>query len=44
LIFTVDSLKLEKQNYIPKMPENYFGTHIPKDEHGYNKYIFGKMF
>ena len=31
------------QNYIPKMPENYFGTHIPKDEHGYNKYIFGKL-
>ncbi len=33
----------DMQNYIPKMPENYFGTHIPKDEHGYNKYIFGKM-
>jgi len=33
----------DMQNYIPKMNENYFGTHIPKDEHGYNKYIFGKM-
>jgi len=33
----------DMQNYIPKMNENYFATHIPKDEHGYNKYIFGKM-
>ncbi len=33
----------DMQNYLPKMPENYFGTHIPKDEHGYNKYIFGKI-
>lgn len=33
----------DMENYIPKMPETYFGTHIPKDEHGYNKYIFGKL-
>ena len=33
----------DMQNYIPKMPENYFGTHIPVDEHGYNKYILGKL-
>lgn len=33
----------DMQNYLPKMPESYFGTHIPKDEHGYNKYIFGKL-
>lgn len=33
----------DMQNYVPKMPEAYFGTHIPKDEHGYNKYIFGKL-
>ncbi len=30
----------DMQNYIPKMTEAYAGTHIPKDEHGYNKYIF----
>ena len=29
--------------YQPKMKESYFGTHIPADEHGYNKYIFGKL-
>jgi UDP-glucose 4-epimerase len=31
-------------NYQPKMKEEYFGTHIPSDEHGFTKYIFGKMF
>jgi GDP-L-fucose synthase len=33
----------DMKNYSPKMPETYFGTHIPTDEHGYNKYIFGKL-
>lgn len=33
----------DMQNYLPKMPESYYGTHIPKDEHGYNKYLFGKV-
>lgn len=33
----------DMQNYHPKMHESHFGTHIPKDEHGYNKYIFGKL-
>lgn len=33
----------DMKNYQPKMSENYFGTHIPADEHGYNKYIFGKL-
>ena len=30
-------------HYEPKMKEEYFGTHIPRDEHGYNKYIFGLL-
>ncbi len=29
--------------YQPKMKETYFGTHIPVDEHGYNKYMLGKL-
>lgn len=29
--------------YLPKMPETYFGTHIPKDDHGFSKYIIGKL-
>lgn len=31
-------------NYKPKVKEEYFGTYIPSDEHGYNKYIFGLLF
>jgi GDP-L-fucose synthase len=26
------------------MKEEFFGTHIPTDEHGYNKYILGLLF
>ena len=33
----------DMEHYIPKMKEDYFGTYIPKDEHGFNKYLFGKM-
>ena len=33
----------DMRNYQPKMKESYFGTHIPADEHGYNKYMFGKL-
>jgi len=30
-------------HYRPKMKEDYFGTYIPKDDHGFNKYILGKV-
>ena len=33
----------DMRHYEPKMKESYFGTHIPVDEHGYNKYILGRM-
>ena len=33
----------DMKHYQPKMREDYFGTYIPADEHGYNKYIFGKL-
>ena len=32
------------EHYMPKMKEEYFGAHIPVDEHGLNKYIFGLLF
>lgn len=32
----------DMRHYQPKMREEYFGTHIPTDTHGYNKYICGK--
>jgi UDP-glucose 4-epimerase len=31
-------------HYIPKMTEEYFGIHIPTDEHGYNKYLLGLLY
>jgi UDP-glucose 4-epimerase len=30
-------------NYKPKVKEESFGTYIPVDEHGYNKYILGLL-
>ncbi|MBY0433305.1 MAG: NAD(P)-dependent oxidoreductase [Cyclobacteriaceae bacterium] len=34
----------DMNHYQPKMKEEYFGTHIPTDQHGYNKYICGLLF
>lgn len=31
-------------HYLPKMKEEYFGTHIPEDEPGYTKYLMGLIF
>ncbi len=31
----------DMQNYQPKMKEEFFGTTIPKDEHGFCKYVVG---
>ncbi len=28
--------------YQPKMPETYFGQHVPIDEHGFAKYVMGQ--
>lgn len=33
----------DMRHYVPKMKEEYFGTYIPADEHGYNKYILGQF-
>ena len=33
----------DMRHYKPKMKETYFGSHIPADEHGYNKYILGRL-
>ncbi|MCM1169820.1 MAG: NAD(P)-dependent oxidoreductase [Bacteroides sp.] len=32
----------DMRHYEPMMKEEYFGRHIPEDEHGYNKYVCGK--
>ena len=32
----------DMEHYIPKMKEEYFGTHIPKDGYGLSKYVMSK--
>lgn len=32
----------DKDNYIPKMKEEYFGKHIPSDIYGFSKYVIAK--
>jgi UDP-glucose 4-epimerase len=32
----------DSRHYQPKMKEDYFGTHIPVDEHGFTRYVCGK--
>lgn len=31
------------QHYIPRMPESWFGTHIPQDPYGFSKYIMSNL-
>lgn len=33
----------DKNHYVPKMKESYFGKHIPSDPYGFSKYIMSKM-
>lgn len=33
----------DMRHYHPKMKEEYFGTHIPVDEHGFSRYACGKF-
>jgi GDP-L-fucose synthase len=39
MIFIGSGSVYDSQHYEPRMKEDYFGTHIPKDEHGFSKYI-----
>ena len=32
----------DMEHYIPKMKEEYFGTHIPKDAYGLSKYVMSR--
>lgn len=32
----------DKENYIPKMKEEYFGKHTPSDIYGFSKYVIAK--
>ena len=33
----------DMRHYIPRMPESYFGAHIPRDPYGFSKYIMSKQ-
>lgn len=33
----------DMRHYIPRMPESYFGVHIPQDPYGFSKYIMSKQ-
>jgi len=32
----------DSRNYVPKMREGYFDTHVPADSHGFSKYVLSK--
>lgn len=32
----------DMHHYIPRMPESYFGTHVPTDPYGFSKYIMSQ--
>jgi len=42
MIFIGSGAVYDLRNYIPKMKEEYFDTHVPADEHGFSKYIIAK--
>lgn len=33
----------DMRHYIPLMPENYFGTHVPQDPYGLSKYTMARL-
>jgi len=41
VLFIGSGSTYDMNNYKPRMQEDYFGTHIPTDEHGFSKYIAG---
>jgi len=42
MIFIGSGAVYDMRNYLPKMKEEYFDTHVPIDEHGFSKYIIAK--
>ncbi|MGO5027900.1 NAD-dependent epimerase/dehydratase family protein [Candidatus Agathobaculum pullicola] len=42
LLYFGSGAEYDQRHYIPRMPESYFGTHIPADDYGFSKYIMSK--
>lgn len=43
LIYFGSGAEYDMRHYIPRMPESYFGVHIPQDPYGFSKYIMSKQ-
>lgn len=33
----------DRRHYLPRMSEDYFGTHIPVDDYGFSKYLIARL-
>lgn len=42
IVFLGTGAEYDKRHYKPRMPEDYFDTHIPADDHGFSKYVCSK--
>jgi GDP-L-fucose synthase len=42
LMFFGSGAEYDRQNYKPRMSEDYFGAHIPADDYGFSKYVCSK--
>lgn len=42
MLYFGSGAEYDMQNYIPRMKEEYFAAHIPRDPYGFSKYIMSK--
>ena len=42
MIYFGSGAEFGRENWIPKMNEDYFDKHVPKDQYGYSKYLMTK--
>lgn len=42
MIYFGSGAEFGRENWIPKMKEDYFDTHVPVDDYGFSKYIMAK--
>ncbi len=43
ILHTGSGAAYDMRHYEPKMKETYFGQHVPVDDYGYNKFIYGQF-
>ncbi|MDD5012078.1 MAG: NAD(P)-dependent oxidoreductase [Candidatus Nanoarchaeia archaeon] len=42
MIYFGSGAEFSREHWIPKMKENYFDEHVPKDQYGFSKYVMTK--